>query len=225
MAKGKVIKKRHWAMIVYPESAPADWEDQLKQKGLSFCKSPLHDKDTNPDGTPKKAHYHVIICYSGPTSFSVVKAITDGLHQPIPQALEQVKGYYRYLTHKDNPEKYQYDSKDIVCHNFDIKDFVEMTKSEVGKIKREVTVLIREQDITEYADLIEYLIDNSMLDEWDVASNNTLYFDKYITSRRNSPNRLKNKPAKEDVLPIDVDPTTGEVIEPVAEQAEEQNSL
>ena len=31
----------------------------------------------------------------------MVKALTDGFNQPIPQALEQVRGYYRYLTHKD----------------------------------------------------------------------------------------------------------------------------
>ena len=45
----------------------------------------------NPDNTPKKPHYHVILTYSGPTSYNVVKALTDGFNQPIPQALEQVR--------------------------------------------------------------------------------------------------------------------------------------
>ena len=89
----KNIKKRNWAFVLYPESAPADWREQLQKTGLQCAISPLHDKDMNPDNTPKKPHYHVILTYSGPTSYNVVKALTDGFNQPIPQALEQVRGY------------------------------------------------------------------------------------------------------------------------------------
>lgn len=121
----KNIKKRNWAFVLYPESAPADWREQLQKTGLQCAISPLHDKDMNPDNTPKKPHYHVILTYSGPTSYNVVKALTDGFNQPIPQALEQVRGYYRYLTHKDNPEKAQYDEREIKTINgFNIADFL-----------------------------------------------------------------------------------------------------
>ena len=104
----KVVKKRNWGFVVYPESAPSDWREQLQATGLQCAISPIHDKDLNPDGTPKKAHHHVIAVFNGPTSYGVVKALTDKLKQPIPQALESVRGNYRYFTHKDNPEKYQY---------------------------------------------------------------------------------------------------------------------
>ena len=58
------------------------------------------------------------------------KSLTERLNAPKPIPLEQVRGYYRYLTHKDNPEKAQYDEKDIQTLNgFDIRDFVEMTKA------------------------------------------------------------------------------------------------
>ena len=92
-----------------------------------------HDKDLNATGEPKKAHWHVIVTYEGPTAQSVVERLTERLNAPKPIPLEQVRGYYRYLTHKDNPEKAQYDEKDIQTLNgFDIRDFVEMTKSEVN---------------------------------------------------------------------------------------------
>ena len=107
-----------------------------------------YDRDMNPDSTPKKAHYHVILTYSGPTSYNVVKALTDGFNQPIPQALEQVRGYYRYLTHKDNPEKAQYDERDIKPINgFNIADFSELTRSEITQIKKTLQALIRQYDI------------------------------------------------------------------------------
>ncbi|PBG43554.1 hypothetical protein BGU93_19065 [Clostridioides difficile] len=81
--------------------------------GWQWSPSPLHVRDMAPDSKPKKARYHVILTYSGPTSYNVVTALTDGFTQPIPQAFEQVRGYYRYLPHKDNPEKAQYDEREI----------------------------------------------------------------------------------------------------------------
>lgn len=182
----KIVKKRNWAFVAYPESLPSDWIDTLRESGLQCAISPLHDKDVNATGEPKKPHYHVILCYSGPTSYNVVKGLTDKLNATIPQALEQVRGYYRYLTHKDNPEKAQYDERDIQTVNgFCIYDFVEMTKSEVLAIKRELQTLIRELDITEYSDLMDLLQDSDMVQQYDVASSNTYFFEKYITSRRN----------------------------------------
>ena len=172
-------------MVLYPESAPQDWREQLKKAGIKCAISPLHDKDVNPDGEPKKAHYHVIMSYEGPTTYNNVKRLTDSLSQPIPQPLEQVRGYYRYLTHEDNPEKYQYEKKDIETLNgFAIKDFVEMTKGEVVKVKREVLQLIRDNGLTEYSDLINILMDGgeATADMFEVASNNTLFFKTYLTS-------------------------------------------
>ena len=181
----KIVKKRNWAFILYPESAPVDWQDQLQKTGLQCAISPFHDKDLNPDNTPKKAHYHVILCYSGPTSFNVVKGLCDSLNQPIPQPLEQVRGYYRYLTHKDNPEKFQYSESEIKTINgFNISDFCELTNSEVSQIKKQLQNFIRELDIVEYCDLMDLLMDSEMNVEFDVASNNTYFFEKYITSRR-----------------------------------------
>jgi hypothetical protein len=182
----KIVKKRNWAFVVYPESLPEGWLDLLRETGLQCAISPLHDKDKEPTGELKKAHYHVIACYSGPTSYNVVKGLTEQLHAPGPQALEQVRGYYRYLTHKDNPEKAQYSENDIQTLNgFYIGDFVELTKSEVLNIKRDLLTLIREADILEYSDFLNLLQDSDMVQQFDVASSNTLFFDRYISSRRN----------------------------------------
>lgn len=173
--------------MAYPESLPADWIDQLKQSGLKVAISPLHDRDTNPTGEPKKPHYHVIVSYEGPTTYSNVEKLTSRLNQPIPQPLEQVRGYYRYLTHEDNPEKAQYDKADIqLLNGFDIRDYVEMTKSEVTRYLREVQQFVMDNEILEYAALMEILIQGGegMKDWYDVASSHTLFFTAYLRSRR-----------------------------------------
>lgn len=184
----KNVKKRNWAFVLYPESAPQDWREQLLQTGLQCAVSPLHDRDVNPTGEPKKPHYHVILAYSGPTSYNVVKALTNGkLGQTIPQPLEQLEGYYRYFTHKDNPEKAQYNASDIETINgFDIRNYIDLTKSEVVRIKREIQAFIRDNQIFEYADLMDLLMDagEEMADHYEVAANNTVFFDRYLSSRR-----------------------------------------
>lgn len=185
-SSGKNIKKRNWAFVLYPESAPSDWLEQLQSTGLQGCISPLHDKDIDPTGEPKKAHYHIILCYSGPTSFNVVNGLCRSLNQPIPQALEQIRGYYRYLTHRDNPEKYQYDERDIKAFNgFNILDYCELTRSEITELIKRIHTTILDADILEYSDLLDFLLGSDMLAEYEVAVSHTLLFGTYITSRRN----------------------------------------
>ncbi len=185
--KKENVKKRNWTFVLYPESAPADWIEQLKLSGLMCAISPLHDKDINPTGEPKKAHYHVLLVYSGPTTFSAVSKFTASLNATIPQALESVRGMFRYFSHKDNPEKHQYDEADIINVNgFNIADLVELTKSEVNELKMKILSFVRDFGIREYSDLVDFLVDNQMTTEYDVAINNTFFFNTYITSRRNS---------------------------------------
>ena len=190
--KGELkMKKRYWAFVLYPESAPKNWKEILQQTGLSICISPLHDKDINPTGEKKKEHYHIILCYSGPTTFKNVKKITDSLNQPIPIALEQVRGYFRYLTHKDNPEKYQYNEKEIITINdFDIDNYNDLSYSQVKSIIIDIQKFIRDNEIIEYCDLLDYLLDAEMLDHLEIASNHTLLFNTYICSMRN---KIKEK--------------------------------
>lgn len=206
------IKKRNWAFVLYPESAPDDWKEQLQLSGLLGAISPLHDKDVNPTGESKKAHYHVILVYGAPTTYNNVKAFTDKLNQPIPQALEQVRGYYRYLTHKDNPEKYQYSESEIETFNgFDISDFVEITKSEVNQMKFELLSLIREKQMCEYSTFMIYVQDNMDKAYFDIASSHTIFFNTFLKSARHS-GQWPEVEVRKNGNYVFVDPETGEVI-------------
>ena len=170
------VKKRNWALIAYPDSLPDDWLQILADTGLQVAISPLHDSDLNPDGEPKKAHYHLILCYPGPQTYNAVKTLADSLHCPIPKPLESIRGAYRYFTHLDNPEKFQYDASLIQCLNgFSILDYVELTKSEVLRIKQDLQGFIRAQNVMEYSDLMDALQDAGNTDYYDVASSNTYF--------------------------------------------------
>lgn len=178
------IKKRNWAFVLYPESAPLDWKEQLQLSGITCAISPLHDKDIDPTGEPKKPHYHIILCFPGPTSYNVVSSITASYNATIPKALESVRGMYRYFTHKDNPDKYQYDEKEIILLNdFDVADV--LNSGEVFHIMKMIDVLIENLKLFEYSDLMKYLRDNEMNDYYNVAASHTLFFNTLISSYRN----------------------------------------
>jgi hypothetical protein len=180
-----IVKKRHWAFVAYPESCPKEiLIEKLTQSGVQCEISPLHD-DVNPDETQKKPHWHIILSYEGPTTYANVAKLTASINATTPQPLEALKGYHRYLTHKDNPEKKQYSEADIISINgFTIRDYIDMTKSEITNLKRDIMHFVEEHDITEYCDLLTELDKYNLSDMWEVAANNTIFADAYIRSRR-----------------------------------------
>lgn len=197
----KIKKCRNWAFVMYPESMPENWREIIQESGLSCAVSPLHDKDINPDGEDKKEHYHVIVCFDGPTTYNNVLEFTKKLNATIPIDLQSIKGMYRYHIHLDNPEKYQYDDRDRTFFNgFDISSVNELTKTEVNKYKRDILVFIEDNNIIEYADLLNVLIQNELFSMLDVATSHTILFNTFITSRRNKQLSLidKNEPKKEN---------------------------
>lgn len=180
------IKGRNWAFVVYPESLPGNWEEIITETGLPMVFSPLHDKDLNPTGEVKKAHYHVMCYYENPTTSRAVKEyVTDKLNGTIPIKLESMTGMYRYHLHLDNPEKYQYDDRDRKFFNgFDVNKVDSLTYTEISKILREIQKLINENKIYEYSELLDILLYNEMFNMWDVARNHTVLLNSYITSKR-----------------------------------------
>lgn len=185
MSDNKSIKKRNWSCILYPESMAENWIETVTASGLPFAMSPLHDSDVNADGEPKKPHYHCLFCFSGPNTYNQADKFSKSLGGTAPQPVESVRGVYRYFTHMDNPEKAQYNPEDILTLNgFSIMDFVEYTKSEVLRTIRELQQIIIEQDLSEYADFLEYVFLNGNELEYDVATSHTILFNSYLKSRR-----------------------------------------
>ena len=181
------IKKRNWTMVLYDDSCAKDWEEHLISTGIPFCYA-YHDKDTTEIGEHKKNHYHVLICFDGPVTYHNAKTYADrvGSANGVIQPVGSIRGMVRYFCHLDNPDKHQYSEDIIQCRNgFDPKDYFSLTVSQQKSFKRKVTNFIRDNDITEYGELIDMLMDSDEMDMYDIASQNTFYFTQYIKSKRN----------------------------------------
>ena len=180
-------KERYWTFIMYPQSMDKDINaiEYLQATGLKIAISPLHNKDLNQDGEQKKEHYHVLLCFEGPTTYNRVEKITKQVNATIPQRVISPIGCIRYMTHKDNPEKAQYDERDIKTLNgLDIQDICGITTSMELELKKGIIQLIQAKNITEYSTLINYLIKEDLKDMFKIASSNTIFYNSYIKSRR-----------------------------------------
>lgn len=149
-------RTRNFATIVYPESAPADWMDKLTELHVTALISPLHDKDTNPSGEPKKPHYHVLVMFESPKDFeSQVKPIFDEIGAVGRENVLSSRGYARYLCHLDNPEKAQYSPSEVHCMGgADYYGITQLPTDDV-KILGEVMDYIRTNEIYSFAEFLE----------------------------------------------------------------------
>ena len=175
-------KSRYWTFVAYPESLKYNLVDFLSKNGLIYAISPLHDKDIDITGEQKKPHYHILLEFPGPTTYKKIKEeITDVLGQPIPCPVMTIRGAYRYLCHLDNPDKAQYNEKDIVkSDSFDLV----LSKSEVTTLKANILIDISKNRINEYYDLLQFYLIQGDMDRFDIVASNTIFFNTYLSSKR-----------------------------------------
>ena len=198
----KETRTRIWTFIVYPESSPENWVDILNDMHLEFVVSPLHDQDKNATGELKKPHWHVLLMYNGVKSYDQVKEITDMINCPRPERCHNAKAMVRYMAHLDNPDKAHYKIEDIRAYGgVDIQELLRPTTSERYSIIREMIEYVRNEQIIELQDLIDYAI-AERYDDWFplLCDSCTYVVNQYIKSIRH---RAKPK----------VDLETGEIKE------------
>jgi hypothetical protein len=179
-------RTRNWNIIVYPESAPENWRDIINEQHIQWVESPLHDKDIDEDGEPKKAHWHILLLYRGVKTFDQVRELTDMMSAPIPQKCHDTRGSIRYMAHQDTPDKHQYDKNAVVAHGgADLAAMCAPTATEVYALKCQIEEFICDNHITEYSVLLDLLRRAGEQDMHKIAQENTIYCNAYISSKRN----------------------------------------
>lgn len=176
-------RTRNFATVVYPESAPPDWIDLLDELHIAALISPLHDKDTNPNGEQKKPHYHVLLMFESPVDFeSKVKPIFEKIGSVGRESVNSCRGYARYLCHLDNPEKAQYEPSDVRCMGG--ADYYAITNlpTDNMKVLGEIFAYIQDNEIYSLAELIS--LSQIYHPEWFslIAMSKCYVVDKFIKS-------------------------------------------
>lgn len=163
-------KSKYFCCILYPDSTTYDVDKVIKslaEEHLTFAVSPIHDRDIEDNGSLKKAHYHLLIAYSSATTLNNIRAWFNACGMPESE-LHSVRvcasgvGYFRYLTHKDNPEKFQYNVNDIRVFNDSDELFKKFSKSASDKTHDLVRIfqIVDELNTISFHSLIQYLMLN-----------------------------------------------------------------
>ena len=189
----KNTKGRVWSFIAYPESVPNDWERILSENlNLKWARSPLHDSDLNADDTQKKSHWHIVLVFECVKSYEQILTISKKINGTNPQQVHNFKGLLRYFIHLDNPEKAQYEIKDIYSNGINVEQEILGTSDYEEKIEDEIIEIIEKYDFVEYWDLITFL-KMEYKEHKRYAAKHTIFFNACLKSRRyRKMNPLKN---------------------------------
>lgn len=179
-------------MILYPESAPEDWEKMLRNLHITLVISPLHDKDVDEMKNPKKAHYHILLDFGAKKSFNQVKVITDSLNCPIPLICNSKKGQIRYFIHLDDPDKHQYPRSEIKAYgDIDLDEYFTLSTDDELGIVDQILDFCTEHDIVEYFQLIDYARKSNK--EWFRYMNKNTYLVREYLKSKNFYQRSKKQ--------------------------------
>lgn len=175
-------RTRNFATIVYPESAPDNWIQLLRDSCLNVFISPLHDSDLNPDGEIKKPHYHVLVMYASVKSQAQFLDFASAFGGVGQEKVNSLRGYARYLCHLDNPEKHQYNIDDVISiGSEDYFNVISLPSDKYSAI-REMIDFINNNHIVAFSDLLEYCSINN--ESWFrcLCDNGTYVVKEYLKS-------------------------------------------
>lgn len=182
-------RTRNFATVVYPDSAPENWQEILSEQFVPAFISPLHDKDKNPTGEPKKPHWHVMLMFDGVKTIEQAAEIFQKIGGVGCEVVQSQRGYARYLTHMDNPEKQQYNAEDVrqLC-GADYNGSIGLVTDKYKAIG-EMIDYCEENGIVSYSELLKYC----RMERFDwfrvLCDNGTVVMKEYLKSKSWTENR------------------------------------
>lgn len=176
-------RTRNYATIVYPESAPENWQEILASHFVPAFISPLHDSDLNPTGEPKKAHFHVLLMFDNTKTIEQAQNVFSTIGGVGCDVVQSLRGYARYLCHLDNPEKHQYPPEKVraLCG----ADYTHVIGLVTDKYKAisEMIDFCEEYNIISFSDLLVYCRQERF--DWFrvLCDNGTVVVKEYLKSK------------------------------------------
>ena len=165
---------RNWTFLLYPDSMNKDYTNILNNLHVQWCESPIHDQDIRSNGEKKKPHIHIILSFEGNKSYSQILEIANSVHGVIAPLdslddcprVQSLRGMVRYLIHKDDPDKFQYEFDKIKVHGgMDIEQYFQYAQAVIKKLIGQMLDFCTQNDIFEYSDLLMYAY-NYRYDDW-----------------------------------------------------------
>ena len=190
-------KARFFTGIVYLDSAPESWIEVLRDSLRQYLISPLHEPDPIEDFETgaikvKKPHFHIMYAHGNSITAKAARDIFPEWVVLPPSDFAFMVGSYRnlsrYFVHLDQQDKQQFKGKPeqnlTILNNFPLDLSKELTKSEKRQLKIELWNFVRQNNITEFAELLDALGDMQEWDMFEMAFDSQSKIEGYIRSQR-----------------------------------------
>lgn len=176
-------RTRNWATVVYPESAPKDWETILQEQCVPALISPIHNMDVNTNGEIKKEHYHVMILFDGVKTQEQAREVFSVIGGVGVEPVKSVRAYARYLCHLDNPDKVRYRIEDVLAlSGADYSAMISLASDKYTAIG-EMLEFCLQNGVESYAELLLYARDNRTDWFYVLCDSGTVTIVQFLKSR------------------------------------------
>lgn len=176
-------RTRNFATVVYPDSAPPNWQEILSEQFVPAFISPLHNQDIDPDGEVKKPHWHVVIMFEAVKTSEQAMEIFQKISGVGFEIIQSLRGYSRYLCHLDNPEKFQYPVEEVrsLC-GADYAGSIGLVTDKYKAIG-EMIDFCEDNCVDSYSELLKYCRTNRF--DWFrvLCDNGTVVMKEYLKSK------------------------------------------
>lgn len=176
-------RTRCYCAIGYPESLADNWQEILQETHVQVLISPLHDKDKTEEGELKKEHFHIMLLFDGVKTMQQAQKIFDDIKATQCIAVNSVRGQARYLCHLDDLDKEPYDTGNVVALNgADYFSLIELPSNKY-QVVRDIIYYCTENNITSFAELLEYSSLNNEVWFRSLCDNSAYIVKEYLKSK------------------------------------------
>lgn len=162
------LRSRNFVFLLYPENAE---HIQALEKLKSSCDAYayiLHDKDVDENGSLKKPHIHFVAMLASKQNIDRLCAALGIPSNYCDVIRGSVVGSLRYLIHRDDPDKYQYDVSDVLANFVGLKRFrdaLSVRVDESDAVQRIMEFIYCSPSFLTVSDLTRFVLENGL---WSV---------------------------------------------------------
>lgn len=150
-------RTRNYATVIYADSAPENWREIIESWHVPCFVSPYHDQDINPNGEPKKPHWHVQLLFDNVKTAQQAIDLFNQINGVGCEVINSARAYARYLCHLDNPDKHRYSPSDVIqIGGADYFSVIESCSDQIAAISM-IEDLCEERNIFTYSELCRVL--------------------------------------------------------------------
>lgn len=181
------LRSNTWTFCIYPDRGlPSNYKEIIGSWCIPTLLSPVHDSDVNGNGMEKVKHIHVMMYFGkgANKSYSQVMKFVEKLDGCPCEVVHNSVGLIRYFVHKDNPEKVQYDIKQMQSFfGFQYMEAFNNNIADEDLLFDFIENFIDDHFVYNYYQLTKSLKEHGMINELNFLRRHSMHIRYFLTDK------------------------------------------